>query len=345
MKFLSCASYYGSGSSAITDLLSEYKNLYSFTDEEFRFLQDPKGVSDLEFNLVENFNRHNSGRAIKQYLELVDFYHGNIFGHKYESFFDNKWKSISEDYINQLVDFKYHGWWLYDMLDRGKWFYFRKRIINKVLKETVWKKAPERTLNNMKNEITYCAHPTEEKFLAVTRSYINRLFTAGVGSTKVDQIVVDQLVPSTNISRFIRYFDDIHIFIVDRDPRDIYVLEKFVWKDGVIPSDVETFCKWFLYTRSGREKELHDNKECAMYVQFEDLIYNYQETVSAIENWLGLKKEDHIRPRTLFNPERSLKNVHTWDKYDVSPNDIEYIEKKLGDYIYDDTKTRSLLGQ
>ena len=61
MRFISCASYYGSGSSAITDFVSEFDSVYSFTDEEFRFVQDPDGISDLEYNLVENFNRHNSG--------------------------------------------------------------------------------------------------------------------------------------------------------------------------------------------------------------------------------------------------------------------------------------------
>lgn len=73
MRFISCASYYGSGSSAITDFVSEFDTVYSFTDEEFRFVQDPDGVSDLEYNLVENFNRHNSGHAIKRYKKLVDF--------------------------------------------------------------------------------------------------------------------------------------------------------------------------------------------------------------------------------------------------------------------------------
>ena len=47
MKFISCASYYGTGSSAITDLISEYGSVFSFTDEEIRFLHDPDGVDDL----------------------------------------------------------------------------------------------------------------------------------------------------------------------------------------------------------------------------------------------------------------------------------------------------------
>ena len=74
MRFITCASYYGSGSSAITDLISEYQSVYSFTNEEFRFVQDPDGISDLEFQLVENFNRHNSGHALKRYKRLVEIY-------------------------------------------------------------------------------------------------------------------------------------------------------------------------------------------------------------------------------------------------------------------------------
>ena len=82
MRIISCASYYGSGSSAITDLISEYEDVFSLTNEEFRFVQDPNGISDLEYNLVENFNRHNSGWALKQYKKKVDFYPGNFLTHR-----------------------------------------------------------------------------------------------------------------------------------------------------------------------------------------------------------------------------------------------------------------------
>ena len=73
MKIVTCASYYGTGSSAITDLLSEYDCCKSLYEYEFRFVQDPEGISDLEFNLVENHHRHNSGHALKRYRNKVDF--------------------------------------------------------------------------------------------------------------------------------------------------------------------------------------------------------------------------------------------------------------------------------
>lgn len=100
MKVISCASYYGSGSSAITDYVSEFDGVYSMTNEEFRFIQDPDGIDDLEFHLVENHNRHNSGHALKRYKRLVDFYNGNLFGSKYAGAFHNRWKEISYQYID-----------------------------------------------------------------------------------------------------------------------------------------------------------------------------------------------------------------------------------------------------
>ncbi|RVU70938.1 MULTISPECIES: hypothetical protein [Lactobacillus] len=331
MRIISCASYYGSGSSAITDLLSEYNNIYSFTDEEFRFVQDPDGISDLEYNLVQNFNRHNSGRAIKRYKKLVDFYSGNIFSHKYEKYFHGKWKKMSYQYISDLVDFSYKGSWMYDYLDRGVTFYYLTHLPTKLLHATIWRKQPERFLNLLSNEITYCSHPTENKFLSLTRKYIDELF--GSASKGYSNVVIDQIVPSTNLSRYLRYFNDIDVIIVDRDPRDIYCLEKYVWKDGMIPTDVETFCKWFKYTRYQRENEVKQNKH-VYFVQFEDLIFHYEDTVKQVEKSLSLNSEDHNEVRKYFNPKESIKNTQTWKKFNCDATEIKYIEQELADYLY-----------
>lgn len=331
MRFITCASYYGSGSSALTDFVSEFDGVYSFTDEEFRFLQDPDGISDLEYNLVENFNRHNSGHAIKRYIKLVEFYGGNILSRKYSKFFGEKWKEYSYKYINELVDFKYSGWWQYDLLDKGAFFYFRKRIVNKLLKLTLWKNQPERTLNTMKNEITYCSHPDETKFLNCTKHYVENLFGSVCNDSEI--VMVDQIVPPTNVQRYIRYFNDIKVVIVDRDPRDLFVLEKYVWKDGVIPNDVEKFCKWFRYTRSDRERELFD-KDRIKFVRFEDLIYKYEKVSNELIQWLGLQNCIQSQKFKFFDPNVSIKNTQTWKKYKCDYCEIEYIENELYDYIY-----------
>lgn len=333
MKFFTCASYYGTGSSAITDLLSEYEGIFDFTNEEFRFLHDPDGISDLEYNLVENFNRHNSGHALKRYKKLVDFCNGRFLGPKYNKLLGKNWKDISYKYIDNLTEFKYHAYWLYDFYDRGTFYHFRKRIINKILKSTIWRNRPDRQYNSMKNEFTLCSHPNEEDFLKYTRAYINDLFSSVCPKDCI--AMVDQLVPSTNIKRYLRYFDDIHVIVVDRDPRDIWVLEKYVWKDGVIPhEDVETFCKWFMYTRNHRNHEDLSTSRIK-FIQFEDLVYQYDNTVKEIEGWLGLNSRLHKYPKQRFDPSKSILNTQTWFRLrNIPMNEIEYIEKTLSNYLY-----------
>lgn len=333
MRFITCASYYGTGSSAVTDYVSEFDTVYSFTNEEFRFIQDPDGISDLEFNLVECFNRHNSGHALKRYKRLVDFYCGNVFGRKYTAFFGDKWKECSYEYIDALTDFTYHGWWMYDLYDRGSFFYFRKRILNKLLHMTIWSGQIDRQYNSMKSEITYGSHPSEEKFLKCTQDYIHNLFHFVVPKD-MDILMVDQLLPPMNLKRYLRYFKDpVQVVVVDRDPRDVFILDKYVWKDGILPNDVETFCKWFRYTRAHRKEE-NLNTDNIRFIRFEDLIYKYGDTTSRLRDWLGLSEKNHSKAGRIFNPNISRGNTQTWKDLPQSKNEIEYIEGNLSEYLY-----------
>lgn len=333
MRIISCASYYGTGSSAITDLLSEYNIGKSLSNYEFRFVQDPEGISDLEYNLVENHHRHNSGHALKRYKKKVDFLAGNKFIKKYEHFFNGNWTDISYEYIRQLTAFTYQGYWHQDVIDRGNGFYIRKRLINKVLQHSIWRREIERSLNELPKEITYCSMPTEELFLNLTKKYIDTLFLAANLENKQD-VIVDQIVPPSNLKRYLRYFNDIRVFVVDRDPRDIYLLEKYIWKGNVIPTkDVKIFCEWYQYTRNHRKYEQYPTDK-VMFIQFEDLIYRYEDSVAKIEKWLGYTKEEHIEAKKYFDPSKSICNTRIWDKIEGIDEEIDFIKKELQEYLY-----------
>ena len=67
MKVITCASYHGTGSSALTDLITEYDGVKSLGDYEFPFAYSTDGLSDLEYHLVEFQDRHSSGHALKRF--------------------------------------------------------------------------------------------------------------------------------------------------------------------------------------------------------------------------------------------------------------------------------------
>lgn len=193
----------------------------SLGNYEFRFAHDPDGLSDLEYNLVENFNRHNSGHALKRYKRLVDYYGDHFLVRRYEPYFNNQWKKLSYEYIDSLTDFTYKGSWQYDYYDRGPWFEFWAKLPNRILKRTIWRNK-ERNFDILKNEITFASHPSEAKFLECTRKYTDALFQAANKENK-PILVVDQLLPSSNIMRHLRYFNNVQVVVTDRDPRDLYL--------------------------------------------------------------------------------------------------------------------------
>lgn len=329
MKVITCASFYGSGSSALTDLIAEYDVVKDLTDYEFRFLHDMDGVSDLEFHLCECHNRHNSGHALKRFKRLVDYHSGNRLVARYEPYFNGKFRQLSERYITDLTDFSYKGWWFYDLYDRGESYYYLMQSLNKLIAKLSFGKIKLFT-----KEITYCSHPTKEDFLNKTQAYVSALLEAA-NPEGLPYIEIDQFLPSQHIERVLRYIKEpVHVFVVDRDPRDTYILEKCYWKGAICPTDdVDTFCDWFLYTRnSGAGQKLLNDQ--VTYLRFEDLIFKYEGTVASIESQTGLLSSQHTKAFSKFNPKHSVNNTQLWKKHPELTEDMKIIEKRLAAYLY-----------
>ena len=336
MKIITCASYFGTGSSALTDLFSEYSNVHPNNEFEFRFAHDPHGMMDLEYHLVENFNREVSGYGLKEFKKFCEYNHGTFFNKKYEKYFNGNYIKYSYDYINALTDFSYKGFWHYDLAEKGKFRYYFLGIFNKINIKLKAKKA-----SVLPREITYCANPGLDKFLLESQKYTSNLLEY-LNNDHKEYMVVDQLVPSTNTAKAMRYFkDDMYVFIVDRDPRDVYMLCKTIWRwDHIFPHDsVESWCKWFRYVR---EQSKGQKDPRIMYLQFEDLIYHYDESIKKVESFVGLKNSDHVHPFTRLNPKRSVVNTQIYLRDKRWEKDIKKIEELLPEFLYDFSKVKDL---
>lgn len=332
MKVLSCSSFYGSGSSAITDLLSEYSSAKPVSDYEFTFLYEPDGISDLEYNLVECFNRVNACVAIKRFLKAVKRNNGDVLHHQnYSKFFKKQYLPLSEKYINDLIDVKYYGYLDFDLRDRSKlnylWLIFWRKVFNKI--------GAQRG-GVLRKELTYCAAPSEDKFLDATRQYVKQLFEI-YNSENAEYIVLDQVFPSTNVEKIRRYVPfESKIILVNRDPRDVYMCLRYLWTKETYPpsgKNVEEFCKWYEYCH---QKAMDEAAKCdiVMPINFEDLIYKYDETVAKIEDFTGLKANEHCRKFERLNPKVSAFNTRVWERYPKEKENIEYIKKHLSKYLY-----------
>lgn len=335
MKILTTTGFYGTGSSAITDLFSEMNNVCVKGDYEFRIFIDPDGISDLEYNLIDNANRHNTSNAIKRYIKQAKFLNGNAVIKRYNKFFGNKFLEETYKYIDQICEFKYKGIWYFDIYERGTIFWFFSRCYSKInlfLHRIVDKKYERQKSLISENELSYAGTYNRNKFINATKRYTNELCRC-FNNTNSEYVMLDQLVPPTNLKRYVRYFEDIVVYIVDRDPRDLYLLEKIYWKGKTLPVyDVKIFVEWYAWTRG--QYELFELPENAIKIQFEDMIYKYDETIETIMSVAGIHKEHHILKKKAFNPNISINNTHLWIKHPEYENDIKYIEEKLSKYCY-----------
>ena len=339
MKVFTTASYYGSGSSAITDLLSEYKAIKTLDSNfECRIAYDIFGLSDLEYYLVQNNHRHNSSTAINNFLRLCDIYglDKKIRLENYLSYFPN-FKECITKYIQELSPIGYKGGAHSDiymkdnysiiLLKIKEFIYHKFNKFSVTIDDSTWAtKGITPYVRELKKIDYHITYPIDI-FIEATQRFTENLFSS-VDMGANEFLMIDQLVPASNTMRFLRYFKDLKVVCVDRDPRDIYYNEKKFWRGGIAPSDPKLFVEWYKSTRQHRLFE-NDDEQKIMRIEFEDLIIDYDNMCSKLEKFLGLTHEMHINPKSKLNPDISIKNIKKWENDINELSNLQYIKDNL----------------
>lgn len=331
-SILTCASYGASGSGIVTDYLMEFDNIHNPGNFEFRFLQDFGGITTLEDCLVHSHHRLNSDVAIRLFKKYVDYQAGNLLAKRYNKVFKGEFKQISYNFINDLIEGQWKGQWEEDQVLSPKykdWLYYKiwtriKRIIE-LNRNYIGKYYPTRDM--------YFANPSYEEFIVAVRKYLNNLFSVIDKDHKYDYLYFDQILPPDNLKRYFQYFDDIHVVVVDRDPRDYYIENVIKWGEKYLPHDIDTFIKVFKGLRKKlSEEEITNN---VLRVKMEDTIYKYNEFSKKIDEFIGIAPGHHVSPKQYFDPAKSINNTQLWKKRHVDMDIIKRIEDELGEYCYD----------
>lgn len=326
MQKVTCISYHATGSGAVDDYLREFEGFnFAASGIECRFLQDPDGISDLAYNLIDNPNRLNSGYALKRYMRFAQNNHRT-----YENIFGRVWIEETRKYIDSLVTLKFKGYWHEELLlmstPKRVYYKFRRglsKVAPKRFKDPSWK-------NYFPNEVFYHVYVERQEFFTKTKQYINNLCSR-VGDDS-EFFMLDQFIPTSNIERYLQYVDDIKVIIVDRDPRDV-LIQNIIVNDHVLPKDVDVFAR--VYKDHRRMASMSYKDSCVLRIQFEDLIYKYDETTKTIRNFLGIDEATHVKPFAFFKPEKSIKNTRMWVSHPEYANVADRMAQLLPEYLYD----------
>lgn len=343
-KTVICVTGFGwSGSGAVFDLLREYDDVDivddSGSDFEFGLLGAKDGLYDLRYYLTHRYSRIGSSSALDCFEDTV-MKQSKLLG--YERVFDGKYASISKEYINSLLDFSFEGWTFSDVTNPSK-ENRRKNIYNSFIDHIFGNritvhiplsvKIRNKLMLKVSHKIRVSYNPKD--FMQKTKIYLDKLFDI-VHKNKDNPLVFDQIFPPDNPCIYFDFFDDSKCVVVKRDPRDTYLLAKCAYSYMSIPLPIDNVEDFILFYQKVVEgtKEIKDSR--VLILQFEDLVYRYDEMVSQIESFLGISH--HTRPLSKFDPSISVNNTRLYERYPQYSKEIARISEALPESLYDFSK-------
>jgi hypothetical protein len=323
--------YGGTGSSAIKDFLKEFEDVQVLDRAESMFAFKVDGLQDLEYHLVKQYSRQISGDiAIKRFRDASKYANTPFIKKLYLD--PKRYKRDTDEFLNSLTQTTYRGMDNYDYETNNTlksiiYLGFKKFVVKYYEKWTgkIYTAWPMR-------DIHISIHP--EGFYEKAKKYMRSIIENGGGDfSKI--IVLDQPFEGNNPTQSFPFFEDPYAIIIDRDPRDLYMAASYQWPDGMFMPrrDPEAFVEY--YKRQRMNIQYSDDNERVLRLNLESMIFDYDNTIKTIMEFLGLTEETHINPKKYFNPKRSIKGSQVYKKIKGHEQEIAYIEKALSEYLFD----------
>ncbi len=323
--------FFGTGSSAVIDLLKEYDNISIVPETGFAYEHSvffaPGGLFDLCVRLLYGNSPQSSDMAINDFITAMKRLNDNDFGWfgSYKSLFGDDFMRIVHDFVKKISTTK-----------KGS-----NSNHYKAVRYSLIKAAAQYLLHITRSQQfngygrwyvedgkpVYLSMPSEDEFFIAARdftsAYMNLFKTCNYK-------VFDHLLWPQQINTFMRcFYNDIKIIVVDRDPRDVFISDQNIWSTFHFSSNLDEFIDEWKRTMDGCAASSN-----AMRVHFEDLIYNYDETVKMIEDFIGISSSSHCYPHKYLDPQKSIENTQVYLLKDEWMAQAKILKKELYKYLY-----------
>lgn len=312
-----------SGCGAIHDFLlknTEYES--PFLGEEFRLIDDPDGIINLYYNFFRINSINNPSNAImrfKNYINNLTNHTAKIDGKNFR-IYNKKIIPLSNDYINSITDLNY--------IASPQFIQIQKSFFDKILI-----KLKKKFLKSQLNDSLFKMYfPSAEKiFWQNTKKYLYKVFKIQMKNNFSNKIILDQSFNMFNFIDAFKYFDNLKIILITRDPRSIFNSMRNNQSKAYPNQDIALWVKWYDQIikkfNSYKKKIPFKFKKKILEVKFENFVKDYQKEQKKILNFINTKKiyNDYDFKKTKFNAYKAKKQLSTYEK--------KFIEKKLSKYL------------
>ncbi len=333
--------YFSSGGSVVRDIFQEFLPRFDMPIE-FRLLKERGGILDLDYAINNNMSPEIIGLAVMDFLWITKQLSRNSgrfrkAGFSYSKFTNGNFSTITEKYVNSLVDYRYPINWHYHIFKKN----YCQQIIDKIYKKIFIKNTRTHKGNLIYPLITL----NEEEFIEKTKLYLNSVFNSIREYRKIDSefpVGIHNAVSNFNpliIKRVKQFIPNLKIFIVDRDPRDIYLNLAKDSYSRYLPQEVSGLKKAAAFIRFYKSIRIHKEEiqklKNVYFYKYEDFIFDYDKTLSKLFLDSNIDASNHILKFHYFNPLKSKENTCQWKSISkkLIP-EIKLIEKDLNNYLY-----------
>ncbi len=330
---ISTCGFGSSGSSVITDYLSEYTNIKILDQVEFNISYLPDGLADLCYHICSAPSRTlSSSYAIDRFLQLVksdilDYYSANCGIDKFQL------KKLFDDYIESITEVKWNGFinTNYSVVKS----FFQSLVLGRI--NPLLRKKTIPTIKGYPHSVVRVSHDSSV-FYNETKKLVCRLLEL-MGGSEGEKIVLDQAFSGNNPQASFAFFDNPRAIVVDRDPRDLYIFSKeFLIKKPILSRTLfmptEGVREFIDYYRIIRKNQPYTNDDPRILrIRFEELIYDYDKATKKVSLFCELGENE--KKMSVFVPEMSAANTQLVKKFPSYIDDVKQIEKELPEYCFD----------
>lgn len=319
MKIVATISPGNSGGGAIHDFIKLNTRYYSpVKGHEFRLLQDPDGLLNLYKNFYEDFTINNCSNALnrfKNYTQSLSKLKMKVGG-RYVRIFDKKFIEETNNFTDKITLISYSA---LPQFYKVQMNFFEK--LNLGTKSRFFN-AKQNHLNKF-NMIL----PVDEKiFLREAKKYLKKIIQSNL--KKKQKIILDQPISIWNYHKIFKFFDDVKLIIVTRDPRSIFYSMKSRSSKAYPGADIKKFVIWYDYII----KKFYLNYKQNLFHK-KILKINFENFVSdeTLKNKI-LKFIDDKEINYKFDFSKSKNNAYKAKRL-LSNKDQLFIEKKLKSFL------------
>lgn len=319
-----------SGSGAYHDLLREYDNvIFPYKgDWEFELLWMVDGIFDLENKICKkNVLGFDADIAVQRFEHLVSSLNKHpILGYGLvynDAFFIEE----SAKYIKKIVELEYYTRDFSDLVYqskidkiREKYNFGVRRVFNKLgLSHLLGNKFVYMLQSDWRHYAKIAKNPAD--FMDITQEYIGNLINyCRKRTNKI--VIMDHMFPAGEPEPYYKYIkEDFKSIIVRRDPRDMYLIAKVRYGGIDVPIPIDTVENFIWYYKKFIEDTKLPDSSKRISINFEDIIYHYEETKKKIEELGNLG--NHIYQKKFFNPNVSINNTQLFKLYTSYSEDIK----------------------